>query len=72
MAGEKKPPEGGLVYRTALLVKNTIALFYYQKIYNCGASLEILDQVETGMYVCEDWSDQIIQIEQKITTDSNV
>lgn len=27
---------------------------------------------ETGMYVCEDWSDQIMQIERKIITDSNV
>ena len=46
-SGRKKTTLRWFFYRTALLVKNTIVLFYYREIYNCGASLEILDQVDT-------------------------
>lgn len=36
------------------------------------AASQVKHLAETGMYVCEDWSDQIMQIERKIITDSNV
>lgn len=36
------------------------------------AASQVKQLAETGMYVCEDWSDQIMQIERKIITDSNV
>ena len=36
------------------------------------AASQVKQLAETGMYVCEDWSDQIMTIEQKITTNSNV
>lgn len=36
------------------------------------ATSQVKQLAETGMYVCEDWSDQVMRIEQKIIIDSNV